>query len=365
MTSPSRPQLLVTVLDWGMGHATRTWPLIEHARGAGWRVHIASKGTALAWLQSRAEEMDQPHLTFHTKPGPDIKYAKRGNFWRIAWQMPAFVAYVERERTWAQHMVQTLHLDAILSDNCYGCAVPGVPSVLMSHQLQIPTPKWLEGPARSVVQRWAQAFDEVWVPDLAPGETSLSGALADAQVHSRTQYIGVLSRLAKHKQPNATQTWAKVGMVSGVEPHRSLMEAALRTWMADAEGPCLVIAGQPGGGTRQDGHITTWCDPTDAELASALQSAGTVVCRSGYSSQLDLAALGAHAILIPTPGQPEQELLGKLWSERFGFVCLTQRQLETGELPEHATGSLPKLEPNVRAFEHLSSWLHKAAAHPA
>ena len=154
-------------------------------------------------------------------------------------------------------------------------------------------------------------------------------------------------------------------MVSGVEPHRSLMEAALRTWMADAEGPCLVIAGQPGGGTRQDGHITTWCDPTDAELASALQSAGTVVCRSGYSSQLDLAALGAHAILIPTPGQPEQELLGKLWSERFGFVCLTQRQLETGELPEHATGSLPKLEPNVRAFEHLSSWLHKAAAHPA
>ena len=75
MTSPSRPQLLVTVLDWGMGHATRTWPLIEHALGAGWRVHVAAKGTDLAWLQSRAEEMDQPHLTFHTKPGPDIKYA--------------------------------------------------------------------------------------------------------------------------------------------------------------------------------------------------------------------------------------------------------------------------------------------------
>ena len=208
MTRPSRPQLLVTVLDWGMGHATRTWPLIEHALGEGWHVHVASKGTALAWLKSRAEELDQPHLTFHVKPGPDIKYAKRGNFWRIARQMPAFVAYVERERTWAQDIAQTLHLDAILSDNCYGCAVPGVPSVLMSHQLQIPTPKFLEGPARSVVQRWAQAFEEVWVPDLAPGETSLSGALADAQVHPSTQYIGVLSRLAKHKNPNPTQTWA-------------------------------------------------------------------------------------------------------------------------------------------------------------
>ena len=365
MASPSRPQLLVTVLDWGMGHATRTWPLIEHAVEEGWHVHVASKGTALAWLQSRAETVAQAHLTFHTKPGPDIKYAKRGNFWRIARQMPAFVAYVKRERMWVQHMAQTLHLDAILSDNCYGCTVPGVPSVLMSHQLQIPTPKWLEGPARSVVQRWAKAFDEVWVPDLAPGETSLSGALADAQVHTRTHYIGVLSRLAKHKQAHPTQTWAKVGMVSGVEPHRSLMESALRTWMADAEGPCLIIAGQPRGGTRQDGHITTWCDPTDVDLASALQDAGTVVCRSGYSSQLDLAALDVQAILIPTPGQPEQALLGKLWSERFGFVCLNQWQLEAGQLPEQATGRLPELEPNVHAFEHLSTWLHEAAPQPA
>ena len=103
----------------------------------------------------------------------------------------------------------------------------------------------------------------------------------------------------------------------------------------------------------------------DAELASALQSAGTVVCRSGYSSQLDIAALGARAILVPTPGQPEQALLGELWSERFGFECLTQRQLEAGELPEHATGNLPALEPNVRAFAHLSTWLHEAAAQPA
>jgi len=365
MASPSRPQLLVTVLDWGMGHATRTWPLIEQALGEGWHVHVASKGTALAWLQSRAEEMDQPHLTFHTKPGPDIKYSKRGNFWRIARQMPAFLAYVEKERVWTKNMAKAHGIHAIFSDNCYGCAVPGVPSVLMSHQLQIPTPTLLERPARKVVERWARAFDEVWVPDLTPGETSLSGALADAQVNPRTHCIGVLSRLAKHKQPNPPQTWAKVGMVSGVEPHRSLMEAALRTWMADAEGPCLIIAGQPRGGTRVDGHITTWCDPTDAELASALQSAGTVLCRSGYSSQLDLAALDVQAILIPTPGQPEQALLGKLWSERFGFVCLTQRQLERGELPSQATGGLPELEPNVRAFERLSTWLHEATAQPA
>ena len=358
-----RPQLLVTLLDWGMGHATRTLPLIEHAVACGWHVHVATKGTALAWLKRHLAPSSA--LTFHDKPGPEIKYAKRGNFLRIAGQMPGFVAHVERERTWTSNFVQAHGIDAIYSDNCYGTAVPGVPSVLMSHQLQVPTPKFLEGAARSMVARWAKAFDQLWVPDTEPGPQSLSGHLAAADVHPHTKYVGVLSRLAKHRQDNPPRTWHKVGMVSGLEPHRGLMEAALRTWMADAEGACLIIAGQPGGGTRQDSHITTWCDPTDAELASALQSAGTVVCRSGYSSQLDLAALGARAILVPTPGQPEQALLGELWSERFGFECLTQRQLEAGELPEHATGNLPALEPNVRAFAHLSTWLHEAAAQPA
>ena len=357
MSSPlqSPPQLLVTVLDWGMGHATRTLPLIEHAAQEGWHVHVASKGTALAWLESHAKGLN--HVTFHRKPGPNITYAKRGNFWRIARQMPAFVAYVERERKWTAEIVNALGIDAIVSDNCYGCTASDVPSVLMSHQLQIPTPKWLEGSARLMVQRWTRAFDEVWVPDVEPGEASLSGALAHAHVHPNTKYIGVLSRLAQHKQPQPATRWARVGMVSGVEPHRTLMEQGLRTWMNGTEEPCLVIAGQPGGGIRVDGHITTWCDPSDEELAAALQEARTVICRSGYSSQLDLAALDVAAILVPTPGQPEQAFLGKLWAERFGFVCLTQKELEQGRIPDHASGALPACTANVVACRHLSAWL--------
>ncbi|MGB2470742.1 MAG: hypothetical protein ACPIA5_07805, partial [Flavobacteriales bacterium] len=147
MNAPAsdRPQLLVTLLDWGMGHATRTLPLIEHAAACGWHVHVATKGTALAWLKRHLDPALP--LTFHDKPGPEIKYAKRGNFLRIAGQMPAFVAHVERERTWTSNFVEAHGIDAIYSDNCYGTAVPGVPSILMSHQLQVPTPKILEGAA--------------------------------------------------------------------------------------------------------------------------------------------------------------------------------------------------------------------------
>ena len=361
-TNQDRPQLLVTILDWGMGHATRTLPLIEHALKDGWHVHVASKGTALAWLRSHLPE---DNVSFHTKPGPEIKYARRGNFLRIVQQVPSFVQHVERERTWTADVVSAHGIEAIVSDNCYGCSHPDVPSALISHQLQLPTPKWLEGTARAVVKRWARSFDEVWVPDLEPGPDSLSGALADAAIHPQTHFIGILSRLAKHRTEKPELTWRKVGMVSGVEPHRQLMEQALRAWMQDETEPCLIIAGQPGGGIRNDGHITTWCDPTDSELASALQGSGTVVCRSGYSSQLDLAALGVTAILIPTPGQPEQAFLAQLWADRFGFTIRTQPQLESGDLPEKATGNLPGRPANDHAFRHLSRWLQAAQPHPA
>ena len=176
-------------------------------------------------------------------------------------------------------------------------------------------------------------------------------------VHPQTVYLGVLSRLAKHRQDSPSARWSKVGMVSGLEPHRGLMEKALRQWMAQDEEPCLIVAGKPGGGVRVDGNITTWNDPTDKDLAGALQEGRVVVCRSGYSSQLDLAALQVKAILVPTPGQPEQEFLGRLWAERFGFVCLGQKKLQQGDIPALATGHLPNAEANAKAFAHMTSWL--------
>jgi UDP-N-acetylglucosamine:LPS N-acetylglucosamine transferase len=47
------------------------------------------------------------------------------------------------------------------------------------------------------------------------------------------------------------------------------------------------------------------------ELEIAIQESKYIICRSGYSSIMDLAFLGAKAFLIPTPGQFEQEYLAK------------------------------------------------------
>jgi UDP-N-acetylglucosamine:LPS N-acetylglucosamine transferase len=47
-----------------------------------------------------------------------------------------------------------------------------------------------------------------------------------------------------------------------------------------------------------------------------------VICRSGYSTVMDLAALKTNAILIPTQGQSEQEYLAThLMNSRIFYSC--------------------------------------------
>ena len=103
-----QPHVLFAILDWGLGHATRTWPLIVAARKLGARVTIASRGTAGQWLDARMAEWDrangvedQPPWNRVEKPGVTIRY---GRGWstlpRIALQMPGFIRSIARERRW-------------------------------------------------------------------------------------------------------------------------------------------------------------------------------------------------------------------------------------------------------------------------
>ena len=346
-----RPVVLFALLDWGMGHATRTSPLIQHAIARGWKVHVGTKGTALAFLKSQFQ--GQP-ITFHGKPGPDITYSKRGTFFKIAGQMPGFLRSIQAETDWTAALVKSHGITHIVSDNCYGVHHPEVPSVMMSHQLQLPVPPGLEVFARAFVKKHARKFRAIWIPDDATAR--LSGTLATRNPMEHTRFIGVLTRLPMDASPAG---WKTVGMVSGPEPHRGLMEKALLAWMKGLGAPALLIAGRPGAEAHTDDNVTVWPDPSAEELAGALRGADTVVCRSGYSSLLDLAALGKQAVLIPTPGQPEQIYLARHWHTAFGIATCTQKQLEAGALPNPA-GSVPHLEANRGAMLALDELIASA-----
>jgi len=73
-------------------------------------------------------------------------------------------------------------------------------------------------------------------------------------------------------------------------------------------------------------------------LNRAILSAKVVVSRAGYSTIMDLVALGKTAILIPTPEQTEQEYLADFFKQKKIFYTATQEQFSLS----HALEELPK-----------------------
>jgi hypothetical protein len=65
------------------------------------------------------------------------------------------------------------------------------------------------------------------------------------------------------------------------------------------------------------------------ELAQVFANAGALVARSGYTTVMELAVLGAAAaVLVPTPGQTEQEYLADHLSNLGASVRRDQGQLD-------------------------------------
>lgn len=64
---------------------------------------------------------------------------------------------------------------------------------------------------------------------------------------------------------------------------------------------------------------------TSTQLEQGLQESSLVLCRSGYTTVMDLVKLDKKAFFIPTPGQFEQEYLAKKLKKSRGIsFCQTK-----------------------------------------
>jgi UDP-N-acetylglucosamine:LPS N-acetylglucosamine transferase len=66
----------------------------------------------------------------------------------------------------------------------------------------------------------------------------------------------------------------------------------------------------------------------DRELRQMIKAAKVIICRPGYSTLMDLAVLGRTAVLVPTPGQTEQEYLADYLSSGGLFLKMDQRHFD-------------------------------------
>lgn len=316
-------RVLVAPLDWGLGHATRCIPVVEALLERNCEVTIASSGSALALLKK-----EFPALKFFRLPPYRIKYPESGSFvFSIVKQIPRIRRVIAKEKKRTQKIVSENKIDLIISDNRYGCWLEKTPSVLICHQLNIQLHSgWrLLKPATDFFHHRAlRKFSHCWIPD-AP-EINLTGALSKGS-HPEINYVGILSRF---KKTSSEPKYDLAFILSGPEPQRGMLEEIVLKQTRGLDQKVIIVRGvvEGEGNWRQDGNVTFVNFLQSAKLEEIMNQSKLIVARSGYSTIMDLSRLGKKAILIPTPGQTEQEYLGyKLMQDKIA-LCVDQNNFE-------------------------------------
>lgn len=304
-------RVLITPLDWGLGHASRCIPIIRKMLELGHRVDVGSSGPALSLLR---EEF--PRLNFLELPSYNPRYpAKAGMVWKMSLQLPKFINVIRSEHDVVTAYVREHGIDLVISDNRYGCWSPDVRSVFITHQSNVLMPRrfgWLGRWVRSTNESLLRRFDVCWIPDY-PGEHSLAGDLVSfggIRFTGKLDFIGSLSRFKAHGL--SVRKYDILAVCSGPEPQRSLLEALLLPQLRRSGKRFLLVRGviEEGG----EGEVVNFL--TTEKLGEAIASSDVVIARSGYSTIMDLQVLEKKAIFIPTPGQTEQEYLAARLKER-------------------------------------------------
>jgi uncharacterized protein (TIGR00661 family) len=349
-------KVLIAPLNWGLGHVTRCIPIIISLEKMGVEVFLASDGVALHLLKA-----EFPHLTAFELPSYDITYKSNNMVFNIAAQVPNIRKAIRKEHNVTAQIVKENNITAIISDNRYGCHIEGIESILLTHQLTLqlknPLLLWF---SNRVLRSFFSNFDAIWVPDNG-GEINLSGVLSHRKEgYENVKYIGILSRM----KPYPCEREYDVAIVlSGPEPQRTILEQKLMEQAMELPQNFILIQGK----TQAKRHyfaadnVEVVSYLTSKELNDTLMASRVVVCRSGYSSLMDLANLGKKAILIPTPGQTEQEYLAQRCKDQKIFVTQKQEKidLEKGILDLSNVRGFPTGMFDAGAFEAvLKEWLN-------
>ncbi len=305
------------VLNWGLGHATRSTPLIASMIKAGHDVHIASDGLALEVLSRTF-----PDSTTHVLPAYNVQYASHrflgGTL--LAQSVKMLKAIIKEHKT-VQFLQKTHGYDEVISDNRLGCWSRCNHSTYITHQLQIKG--GLGGILATQVHRFfIQQYNELWIPD--DESIRLSGELSQWKRNPMpTTWLGILSRLPKVTS-KTEKTYDAAIVLSGPEPQRTILETTLLNQLTPIYDSIVLVQGCPNKPIETSAHVEVVPLADAHELAVILSQSKRLYCRSGYSTIMDIHPFDLDVTLIPTPGQTEQVYLANYHAKMRGYKQMEQ-----------------------------------------
>ena len=319
--------IIYGICSWGLGHSTRSLPIIRKLISENNNVTIISNGRSLELLKKElgqnAQYVDIPDYPMLLSENARQFMAKSVIYW------PMFIKKIESGLIKLSKLLKEKKYDLIISDARYDMYSKKIPSFFISHQMRIMNPlriKMLESGSELFNLFFFKRFSGVIVPDYK--ENNLSGDLShnlrridEDKIH----YVGILSDFNKIKMK---QDIDYLISISGPEPQRSFLEEKLASQIQDLDGNIVMTLGKTEKQSKiKKENITTYSFLTKEKREELLNKAKIVVSRSGYSTIMDLGVIGTKALLIPTPGQIEQEYLGKYHNEIDTFYSVNQSRV--------------------------------------
>ncbi len=338
-------KIFYKIINWGLGHATRSLPLIRELTFLGHKVTVSSCGNALQLLKLELKDS----CSFLNLPDINNSFL-RDYHWAIilpkvmAIEIPQFLKSIKIENKLVEMAINKFGFDLIISDGCYGAVSNKLPCYFMGHHLK---PLWFTKDrfSQKLIEKVLSTFlyncTKILVPDY-PG-SPLSGSLSKNFTYidkKKICYIGILSDYTKTKLPKNIDYLI---LISGHEPQRSSFQKIILQQVKYLHGKVVVCLGQ----TQEVGKKKLYGD--DIEIYSFLQKserdnlmnrANFVICRTGYSTLMDLLETRvSSALFVPTPNQTEQEYLSKIhhndrniWSVRQNKLNLKEDIIEARKL---------------------------------
>jgi uncharacterized protein (TIGR00661 family) len=308
-TSP-KARILIAPLEWGLGHATRCIPIINELLDQNCDVFIAAEGATFYLLKQ-----EFPTLNFLSLKGYRMKLLS---------QFPKIAFTIYKEHQWLKKMVKENKIDAVISDNRFGMYHKKIPSVYITHQLLIKTGNTsTEKIAQRLHYYFIKKYTECWVPDFEAN--GLAGELSHPKtLPEKIKYMGALSRFELH---TVEKKYDILISISGPEPQRTIFEDQILKDLTSYSGKVLFIRGLPENDheIKSENQLLEIKNHLSAkELNEAILQSAIIVSRCGYTTIMDLVRLQKKAILVPTPGQTEQEYLAKHLMENRMFYTIDQ-----------------------------------------
>lgn len=349
------PHILYAILDWGLGHATRSIPIVEELLAQGVQVSLCGEGSTGHLIQATF-----PQLDFYPVNGIQVTYpTKIPMSLSMLLQSPKIAMAIKREHQQILKLVRDLKVDAIISDNRYGAFSDDIPSVIITHQLNLQTPKnqlWLHSIINKVNHHYLAPFDQIWVPD-SQGENNLTGSLSHdlATVKKLNPiYIGSLSRFASLQPNGQYKKYDTLVVLSGPEPQRSHFEKILFHQLKKLPVSAIIAKGTPQYPLQEQKENCYFTSHLSIdEMLFQYTNCKYIITRSGHSTLMDLCALKKSAICIPTPGQTEQEFLANIHSSTKHIVTFPQNVVDLKQGMELLAGCKPFQLPVNQEFKPI------------